>query len=184
MLQRKPHYRLLAVGIGLAAGLILSKFWPNSPLYAVTTDRIESYGIATGALDNETEAVWLLDFLTGDLRVLVLGKAVNTWTATFNTNVLADMNLDPQRNPKFLMATGFANLRHAGGSRVLPSNAICYVAEVTSGRITAYAVPWSFSQYQSGQPQAGRLLQVGTCSFRVPVGAGIDAGPGGRPRGR
>jgi hypothetical protein len=181
MFHRTPYRWLFAVGIGLAAGLLLSKFWPNTPLYAVSSDRSDTYGIATGLVDNENEAVWLLDFLTGDLRAMVLGKGITYWTASFNANVVADLKLDPQKNPKFLMVTGVVNLRKMGGSRQLPSNAVCYIAEVTSGQIIAYAVPWSFSQYQSGQPQTGPLAIVGINSFRVPLGT--DA-PGGRTHKR
>ena len=99
--------------------------------------------MATGPVDAEVEAVYLLDFLTGDLGAMVLGKQPRTWTGFFKTNVAADLALDPQKNPKFLMVTGMAGLRRAGGSRQQPSSAVCYVAEITSGKIVAYAIPWS-----------------------------------------
>ena len=41
------HYRqygwLVAVGIGVVGGLILGGFWPHTPLYAVATDRINTF---------------------------------------------------------------------------------------------------------------------------------------------
>ena len=67
MVRWKQYRWLVAVGIGLVAGLVLSGFWPHTPLYAVATDRIETFAMATGPVDDEVEAVYFLDFLTGDL---------------------------------------------------------------------------------------------------------------------
>jgi hypothetical protein len=176
------------MGIGLVGGLILSGLWPHTPLYAVATDRVDSFAMATGPLDSDVEAVYFLDFLTGDLTAVVLGKQPKTWTAYFNTNVSNDLAVDPQRNPKFMMVTGVVPLRRGGGSRQQPSAAMCYVAEVTSGRVAAYTVPWSPNLYNSGQMQSGQLLCAGVTRFRQVTGdapAPIPgaAQPGGR-RGR
>jgi hypothetical protein len=140
MLSKKMHWPIL--GMGLVAGLALSVFWPHTPLHAVSTDRCETYAMATGPVDAEVEAVYFLDFLTGDLGALVLGKKPLIWSGMYKTNVAADLAIDPQKNPKYMMVTGVAGLRRAGGSRQQPSNAICYVAEVTSGKVAAYAIPW------------------------------------------
>jgi hypothetical protein len=178
---RQYHRWLIAAGIGLAGGLILGGFWPHTPLYAVATDRIDTFGMATGPVDNEVEAVYFLDFLTGDLRALVLGKQPRMWTGFFQANVCADLNIDPQKNPKFMMVTGMAYLRRSGGTRAQPSNASCYVAEITSGQVAAYAVPWIPSMYAAGQPQQGTLALVGVTRFRAGFGPG--PGPGAMPAG-
>ena len=114
MLRWKKSFWPIAIGIGLVAGLVVSGFWPYTPLHAMSTDRSDTYAIATGPVDTEVEAVYLLDFLTGDLEAMVLGKQPRTWTGFFKTNVAADMGLDPQKNPKFLIVTGMAGLRRAG----------------------------------------------------------------------
>jgi hypothetical protein len=167
----KKYRWLAALGGGLLLGLLLSGFWPNTPLHAVSTDRSDTYAIATGPVDSEVEAVYILDFLTGDLGALVLGKQARTWTGIFKCNVSADLNIDPQKNPKFLMVTGMAGLRRAGGARAQPSSAVCYVAEVTSGQIAAYAIPWSPGMYAAGQVQKGPLVLVGAVPFRQAAGA-------------
>jgi len=186
MTRWKQYRWLVAVVIGLVGGFALSGLWPHTPLYALATDRTETFGMATGLLDTQSdvEAVYFLDFLTGDLRAVVLGKQPGTWTGFFQANVSADLGIDRQRNPKFLMVTGMASLRRGGGSRLQPSSAICYVAEVTTGKVAAYAVLWSPSMYAAGQPQSGRLRCVGVTQFRQPTGAapGADAVPA--PRGR
>jgi hypothetical protein len=169
------------MAIGLALGLVLSGFWPHTPLHAVSVDRGETFAIATGPVDNEVEAVYFLDFLTGDLGALVLGRQVGTWTGFFRTNVSTDLGVDPQKNPKFLMVTGMAALRRSGGTRVQPSAAMCYVAEVTSGKVAAYAIPWSPSMHAAGQVQNGALVMVASAPFRQ---TGARTGTGGSRRGR
>ena len=175
----------IAMGIGLAAGLMLGGLWPYTPLHAVSTDRADTYAIATGPVDAEVEAVYFLDFLTGDLGAVVLGKKPLTWTGFFRTNVSADLGVDPQKNPKYLMVTGIAGLRRAGGTRAQPSNAVCYVAEITSGKLAAYAIPWQPPLYAAGQVQNDRLYLVGVTHFRQTAGAGPGSGPAaGTPKGR
>jgi hypothetical protein len=176
-MTRARRFRgLMAVVVGLAFGLALSGFWPQAPLYAVATDRIETFGMATGPLDQKVEAVYLLDFLTGDLRVVVLGEAMGTWGGYFQANVAADLGISDRQNPKFLMVTGMCNLRRAGGSRLQPSAAMCYVAETTTGQIAAYTVPWSPSQYAAGQLQTNALRLVSSYHFRQPMDAGSGSG--------
>jgi hypothetical protein len=176
----------IAMGLGLAAGLVLSGFLPYTPLHAVSTDRADTYAIATGPVDSEVEAVYLLDLLTGDLGALVLGKKPLTWSGAFQTNVSRALAVDPQKNPKYAMVTGMAALRRAGGTRQQPSAAVCYVAEITSGRMAAFAIPWSPNLYNAGQTQQGELLLVGPAiPFRQTAGGGPVIAPAtATPRGR
>jgi hypothetical protein len=183
---KKPHWPM-AMGVGLVAGLVLSGFLPYTPLHAVSTDRADTYAIATGPVDNEVEAVYFLDFLTGDLGALVLGKQPRVWSGGFAYNVSRDLAVDSQKNPKYMMITGMAaGLRRAGGTRQQPSAAVCYVAEITSGLVAAYAIPWSTSVYAAGQPQRGSLVLVGPpVPFRQAAGAGPGTGPAaGSPKGK
>jgi hypothetical protein len=184
MTRWKQYRWLVAVLIGLVGGLALSGLWPHTPLYALATDRTETFGMATGPLDSEVEAVYFLDFLTGDLRAVALGRQPGTWTGFFHANVAADLGIDQQKNPKFMIVTGMASLRRGGGSRLQPSNSICYVAEITTGKVAAYAAPWSPSMYAAGQPQTQSLVLVGVTRFRQPTGAapGADAVPAPKAR--
>jgi hypothetical protein len=168
---------LVAVAIGLLGGLALSGLWPHAPLYALATDRSDSYGMATGPLDVEVEAVYFLDFLTGDLKAIVLGQQPGTWTGYFRANVAADLQIDPQKNPKFMMVTGMIALRRSGGSRLQPSNSVLYVAEITTGKVAAYAVAWSPSMYKANQPQSGELKCVAITRFRQSSGEAPAATP-------
>ena len=167
----------VAMGIGLVAGLVLSGFWPYTPLHAVSTDRADTYAMATGPVDTEVEAVYFLDFLTGDLGALVLGKQPGVWTGFFRTNVSADLAVDPQKNPE--VPDGHRHGRPAAGRRLAqqPSSAVCYVAEITSGKVAAYAIPWSPLDVRR-RPAAERAAASGG---RPPVSASAaGAGPGHR----
>lgn len=163
------------LGIGLIVGLMVAGYWPSTPMHAVATDRCQTFAMATGPVDEETEAVYFLDFLTGNLNAVVLGKQGNGFTAFYQYRVLGDLGVDPAKNPRFMMATGMANQQRGRGT-MRPSVAAVYVAEVTTGKVAAYAIPWNKSMHASGQIQRGNLVPLGLSPFRA-VGAG--AGPGG-----
>ena len=154
-------------GIGLVVGLLLATgLWPQTPLHAVATDRCESFAISTGYCDDSIEAVWFLDFVTGDLRAVVLSKQSGTFNAFFSRNITADLAVDASKSPRFVIASGAADLRRTGGTRVATSRSILYVAEGTSGIVAAYSIPWSSAAWTSGQRQAGQILLLDKTRFR------------------
>ncbi len=158
--------RLVALGLGLAAGLTLTGFWPHTPLHAVSTDRIDTFAVATGYCDDSVEAVYLLDFLTGNLQAVVLSKQTGKFNAFFVRNVAADLGVDLGRRPRFLMTTGLAELRRTGGARLSPSRSILYIAEVTTGQVAAYSIPWSSAAWVAGQQMSAQILMLDKTSFR------------------
>ncbi len=105
------HRRILLPALTLLIGLCLGGYLPHTPLHAVATDRTETYIIATGLLDSDVEAVFVLDCLTGDLLAAVLGKTTGGFTGLFRYNVLKDLQVDPNKNPHFLMVSGLVELR-------------------------------------------------------------------------
>lgn len=169
MFRRSLSNRFAWLAVGLVVGFVLSGLLPRAPIHAVATDRIDTFAIATGPVDSEFEAVYFLDFLTGDLRATVLGKNAGAFTAYFNYNVLQDLGVDPTKNPKFLMVTGMASLRR-GGSRMQPSVSLVYVAEVTTGNVAAYAIPWSPTMHAANQPIMQPLVPVAVTKFRPAAG--------------
>jgi hypothetical protein len=176
MLRKLRQNRLVWLAFGLLAGLVIGGALPDTPLHAVATDRIETFAMATGPVDDDIEAVFFLDFLTGNLRAVVLGRQGKGFTAFYEYNaVFSDLGIDPNKTPKFMMVTGVANLRRGGGA-VQPSRAIVYVAEVTSGKMAAYAIPWSSQMYATGRVIRQPLIPLAVTPFR-PASGGM-APPG------
>jgi hypothetical protein len=153
----------LGLLLGLAGGLALALLLPNTPLRAVATDRTESFAMASVPLDDSVEAVCFLDFLTGDLRAAALSKLNGQFSYFFEYNVNKDLGVDPAKSPRYMLVSGVADLRHAGGAQRAPSKSIIYVGEVTTGKVAAYCVPWSPAARAAGQPlprQSFILLDV------------------------
>lgn len=157
----------LAVAVGLILGLTIGGLWPQTSLHAMATDRVDTFAIATGLVDDDVEAVYFLDFLTGDLRALVMGKQAGGFCGFYTFNVANHLGIDPAKNPRYLMVTGISSLRR-GGSRMQLSRAVVYVAEVTTGKVAAYAIPWNPSMAAAGQTMRGNLIPVAIDQFRAP----------------
>jgi hypothetical protein len=165
--------RIVLPGLMLLIGLVLGGMFPHTPLHAVATDRTESFLVASGLVDSDVEAVFLLDCLTGDLRAAVLGKTSGGFTSIYSypgAQLMRDFGLDPSKNPKFHMVTGLADLRT--GSQNVYGSAVLYVVEVSSGKIAAYAVPWNRARFLTRAPISANLVLVGMLPFRNPPPSG------------
>jgi len=167
MVQRVCNHTAIMI-VGMAMGAALTAGWhgltSTSKAYAVATHGSDNFAIATGLVENEIEALYFLDFLTGDLRAAVVSRRNAAFTGYFQHNVLQDFEgiADP---PRFLMVTGLADLpRGRGASQI--GQSLIYVAEATSGQVVAYALPFNSTLNASGAPQTGSFLRVARGSFR------------------
>ncbi|MCC6125879.1 MAG: hypothetical protein IT426_13005 [Pirellulales bacterium] len=160
----------IGIGLGVVAVLMIGGVWPQTPLHATATDRVDSFAMSSGLVDENVEAVYFLDFLTGDLNAVVMGRQSGHFTGYFKANVAADMGIDNAKNPRYMMITGTVDLRRS--SRLQYSQAVVYVAEVTSGKVAAYAIPWSSGLQQGGQGGVQPLIPIASTRFRNGV-AGI-----------
>jgi hypothetical protein len=177
--------RFLFPAVTLLLGLCLGGIFPHTPIHAVATDRTESFLVATGMVDSDVEAIYLLDCLTGDLRAAVMGKARGGFTAIFvypGAKLMQDFGLDPSKNPKFLMVTGLADLR--SGSQNAFGAAVVYVVELSSGKIAAYAIPWNRTVWNTRNFVSGALMPVGMLPFRNPPQSGPAPKIGGTKAGK
>jgi len=160
---------LVWLGLGLLAGLMVAGLWPSVPLHAVATDKIDTFSMATGPVEADYEAVYFLDHLTGDLRAFVIGRSVNGGFGVLQycfRNVLQDFKTEGEKTPKFIMATGVCDLNRGGrGGNVMPSRSVLYVADVTSGMASAYAVPFNTTQHTTGRYVEMPLAPI--CNFPI-----------------
>ena len=129
----------------------------------MSTDRRDGFAIATGYCDESVEAVYFLDFVTGELSAAVVSKQNGRFNAYYTHNVFADLGVNPAKPPRFLLTTGTVDMRRSGGKTNALSRSLVYVAELQSGKVAAYAIPWSSSAWNAGQTLRGQftLLDVG-----------------------
>ena len=59
-------------------------------------------------MDEDVEAVFFLDFLTGELKGAALNKQLGKFTAYFAARPIDDIGADPSKNPSYMMTTGMA----------------------------------------------------------------------------
>jgi hypothetical protein len=155
------------LAVGLIVGMFLGSLCPHTPLHATATDRFENFAIATGSVDEGVEAIYFLDFLTGELKAAVLSKQLPPrFNAFYQRNISEDMGVNPGSNPRYLMVTGLVDIRR-GAARMSPSNAVVYVAEITSGQVAAYAIPWNAERHASGQVFKGEVMLLDKTPFRT-----------------
>ncbi|MBN1590536.1 MAG: hypothetical protein JW888_13560 [Pirellulales bacterium] len=167
MATRGKHRPMIWLAVGLLLGVVVAGFCPHAPLHASATDRFQTFAVATGMVDDGVEAIYFLDFLTGDLKARVLSKQIPPrFNAFYERNILRDFGVDPTKNPRYLMVTGLNDLRR-GGSRLRPSVGVCYVVEITTGRVAAYAIPWDAQSHASGQMSSGEIILLDVNQFRT-----------------
>jgi hypothetical protein len=168
MYRRSVLGLLAAAAAGLVAGLFFSGLWPKTPLHAMATDRQGALIMATGALDDQIEAIFVLDAVTCDLKAGVLSK-LGKFQAYFERNLRSDFKLGADAKPNFTLITGQADLRPPGQQNVQPSRAVVYVGETTTGKIATYAVPWSRQRLLPSQTVAGKFLPLDVWQYRQAV---------------
>ena len=157
---------LLVLGIAggfFAAWAVLDR-GPQIQLHATATQGVENFAIATGMIGAGVEGLYFLDFTTGDLKATVVNPKTGQFNSAFSHNILQDFG--PIKNPKFLIVTGQANMPR-GRAPFQYAQSIIYVAEVTSGQVMAYSVPWNSARQAAQQPQQGGFVALDSLRFRA-----------------
>lgn len=141
MVHSLQQGRALWLGLGVFVGVALSSLLPHAPLHASATDRQENFAMATGRVDESVEAVFTLDFLTGQLNAAVLNPQTRQFSLSYSRNIMSDLKVQQGQNPKYLMVTGDVELR--GGAAAPMGACAVYVAELTTGNMGAYALEFT-----------------------------------------
>ncbi|MEE8450401.1 MAG: hypothetical protein V3R99_00750 [Thermoguttaceae bacterium] len=178
---------LIWLGVGLVGGLMMGGLWPDTPLHAVATDRSgDQYIMTTAPIDEETEGIYVLDCLTGELGMSLMnpmvGKFYGNQVGAFATPlavrpILTDFGIDPSKNPRFMMVSGLTRTQRSSGSLQL-SRSMVYVMEVTTGKVIAYVF-----QYQGSLARlaGGTINPIHGIILRAPATGGPPIGAGGEP---
>lgn len=159
---------LVATGliVGLVVGINLRGRLPSVPLHASATDGLDNFAIATGLVDDSVEGLYFLDFITGDLKCVVVNPKTGKFNSLFSYNIAQDFVSRGGGNPKYLMVTGLANMPR-GRAKFQFSQSIIYIAEATTGEVAAYTIPWSSSAQAAQQPQMGTFQPLDRVKIRT-----------------
>lgn len=143
----------------------LPEGWPTLPVQAATAQGYDNFAVATGPVEQNIEAFYFLDFLTGDLRATALNTRNGQFGAFFEYNIARDFGGVGAKNPKYLMVTGMANIPRGRGNTQL-AQSVVYVTEATTGQMAAYVMPWNTSMQSAGKIQNGTFLKIADVQLR------------------
>lgn len=164
--QTRVLYLVIGLAIGLVVAIAVQGFGPRVPLDASATQGQENFAFATGLVDNQIEAIYFLDFLTGDLKAAVIDPKTGKFNSFFTYNIAADFAASGTKNPKYLMVTGVADFPRGRGSAQV-AKSILYVTEASSGWVAAYSIPWNAAAQAAGRPQTGEFVPLDKRQFRT-----------------
>jgi hypothetical protein len=155
---------------GLLAGLAIAWMWPHELTYANTADRDSQFMMITVPVGNAgvgildpIDAVFILDFLTGQLKGACLNRQTGTFTSSYARDLAKDFNVPGNAEPHYTMASGYAQMPAQGGLTM--ASGILYVGELRSGQMAAYAFPWK--EQGMGAPVA--LTPLSTYQWKQPA---------------
>jgi len=141
-------------------------FFRAVPVGATATQGQETVIMATGELEPGTEGVFVLDVVTGKFKGEVINRTSRRFFAHYKyDNVLKDLEAETVKNPKFLMVTGLCGtVQGARGFKI--GSSIIYIAEVNSGNVVAYALPWEAGAIGAARPLNYPLTPIDKFKFR------------------
>jgi len=132
---------------GLAAGLAVAYFWPHQPTYATTADRDTQFsmltipvGTSAAGINDPMDGVFILDFLTGQLKGAVLSRQAGGFLSYYARDLAKDFGVDGDADPHYCMVSGYAQMTNQG--QLTMASGVIYVGELNSGKVAAYAFPW------------------------------------------
>ena len=163
--QSRPAWLAAGAVLGLVVGLNIAGVWPNVPLHASATQGLDKFAIATGLVDETVEAIYFLDFLTGDLRAAVINPKTGKFNALFSRNIATDFG-ETGKGARYLIVTGLADMPR-GRANFQFAKSIVYVAEATTGQVAAYTIPWNSAYHAAGKPQQYEFAPLDKIQFRT-----------------
>jgi len=104
--------------------------------YAVGSANQSDLCLATGSIDRGIEGVFALDGVTGQLTCYAVDpKTPNVPAVQIVYNVLADLSVQGDKAPRFVMVTG-ATVPPGGGAKL--ASTVLYIGDANTGNTVAY----------------------------------------------
>lgn len=136
------------------------QLFPEQLLRASASDGGNTMAMCTGAISDNVEGIFLLDFVTGKLQCWVMNPRTGTIGGAFEHNVLGDLGAERGKTSKYLMVTGNTNWRTQGGN-VKPADCVLYVANDKLGTWAAYSLPWNKNAASYNATQMAGITLIG-----------------------
>jgi hypothetical protein len=136
-----------ALGVGLLLGTLIGQRTarverPEIPLHALATHGTDTMAMCTFPLNESSEGLATLDYLTGELRVFVMNNRGYTFSLVGKTNVMADLKIEKGKKVNFLLVSGSTNFVRGGGA-LQPASSTLYVCDANSGAFVAYGMAYA-----------------------------------------
>jgi len=159
-MRKSSENRMVWLCLGLLAGVTLAWLWPHEPAFATNSDRDQDFVIFTVPVGNQAagiadpiDAVFILDFQTGQMRGAVLNRQARQFASFYFIDLTKEFGIAPGAKAKYAVATGNGQLTNQGGPAF--ASGVIYIAELTTGKCAAYTFPW-----QDGVRPAGVISPV------------------------
>ncbi len=145
----------------------------DAVVHATATHGGTNVAVATGPVGEDSEGIFILDYLTGNLQCWVYYPRFGQFGGKFETNIGAQLPMTKSSNSEYLLVTGSMSTPQASGN-ARPAPTICYVIDPKLGMFAGYTFPWNRSMEAGGQIQKAPMICVGGDQFRQ-VSGGVNA---------
>ena len=117
----------------------------------------ESFSMASGAVSEDADGLFVLDHNSGLLQCNVIYPRVGRFMAQFTINV-ADAIGASGKGGKYMMLTGRADFPRASNRPA--AQTVVYVIDTATGNYACYGVPFDRVALNSNRPQQGALVWI------------------------
>lgn len=162
--------RVAWLACGLIAGLTIAYVCPHEPAYATTADRDTQFMMVTCPVGNAAagildpmDGVFILDFLTGQLKGAVLNRGKQAFAAFYIRDLAKDFGVAGDEDPHYCIVTGYSQMNAQQGPAY--ASGVLFVGELTSGKVVAYAFPW----VEPGFGQVTPLIPLDAFPWKQPT---------------
>ncbi len=166
MRSSRIAWLLAGIVLGIVIGLNVAGLWPQVPLHAVATHGQDNFAICTAPMDDDIEAIFILDDATGDLKAACLNVQIRRFNTFFEYNVLRDLPATNAKNGRYRIVSGVASIRQNVAAGQL-ARSVIYVAEISTGQVMAYGIPWVPGRAAALVPFKGTLVPLDRWQFRT-----------------
>ncbi|QDT32764.1 hypothetical protein [Thalassoglobus polymorphus] len=140
MKEKMTEKKTFWLAAGTLLGMAIAYYCPQEPAYADTAMGNEKFSMCTvPTLAGQSEAVFILDNLTGRLLGAGHNAQSNTFTQTYARNLTADFRVTD--NAQYVMVSARAQFQSSG--TVPPANGCIYIGELNSGIVNMYGFQYS-----------------------------------------